>query len=65
MSEALKVYVSYKKEKDKSLTLYFNYMNYLDTPFIKIVENRAVPDTVDRTYLKLAAGEEGLLDVVV
>lgn len=65
LDDALKVYVSYKKEEDKTITLYFNYMNYLDTPFIKIADNKPVPALIDGTYLKLAAGEEGLLDIVV
>ena len=65
LSEALKVHVSYKREEDKSLTLYFNYMNYFDTPYVKIQDNKPVPDTIDGTYLKLKAGEEGTLDIVV
>lgn len=40
-------------------------MNYLDTPFVKLEDNRPVPATIDGTFLKLAAGEEGLLDIVV
>lgn len=40
-------------------------MNYLDTPYVKIVDNRPVPDVVDGTFLKLKAGEEGTLDLMV
>lgn len=65
LNDALKIYASYKKEEDQSITLYFNYMNYLDSPFVKIVNGKTAIDVIDGTYLKLEAGEEGQLDVVV
>lgn len=34
LSKYLNIYVNYKKNEDKKLTLYFNYVNYLNTPYI-------------------------------
>lgn len=65
LSEALKIYVSYKKEEDQTITLYFNYTNYLDTPFVRVENNQPVQTVIDGTYLKLAAGEEGQLDLMI
>lgn len=59
--------VNYKREDDFSgITLYFNYNNYLNSPFIKIDEDyNVLVDTIDNTYLKLKSGESGYLDIVI
>jgi hypothetical protein len=59
--------VNYKREDDFSgITLYFNYNNYINSPFIKIDDDyNVLVDTIDNTYLKLKSGESGYLDIVI
>lgn len=59
--------MNYKREDDlQGITLYFNYNNYINSPFIKIdSENNVLIDTIDQTYLKLKSGESGYLDIVI
>lgn len=61
------LYVNYKRDEDlNGITLYFNYNNYLNSPFIKMDEyGRVLIDTIDSTYLKLKSGESGYLDVMI
>ena len=64
LSNILKIYVNYKRSRDGSITLYFNYYNYLNTPFVKFDEKgQLLADTIDGTYLMLGPGEEGRLDI--
>ena len=66
LQKLLRIYVSYKKDTDDhSITLYFNYFNYFDTPYIKIENQLLYSDTIQGTYLKLKTGEDGLLDIVL
>lgn len=68
ISEQLKIYASYKRDRanNDSLTLYFNYFNYFNSPYLKIENGCDIKiDTIDGTYLKLKAGEDGILDLVV
>jgi len=62
-SDLMKLYVNYKKSDD-GITLYFNYFNYLNTPYVRIEQNKVYPDYVDGTYLKLGPGENGVVNVV-
>ena len=57
------VYVNYKKESDGTITMFFNYYNYINTPFVKIKDNKTAIDTREGTYLKLKSGEDGLLNI--
>lgn len=63
----LKVYASYKKDDATgTIDLYFNYYNYVNSPFVKIDNgNQIKVDTIPSTYLKLKAGEEGMLDIML
>ena len=68
MLEQLKIYASYKRDKtnNNSLTLYFNYYNYINSPYLKIDNQHDIKlDVIDGTYLKLKSGEDGILDLVV
>ena len=58
ISKFLRVYVNYKKDKDNGngIVLYFNYENYYNTPFVRILNNRTYSDIIDGTYLKLRPG---------
>jgi len=63
VDKLLKIYVNYKKENDRSITLYFNYYNYISTPYIKFSNGTTTIDTRSGTYLKLKNGEDGLLRI--
>lgn len=66
LARMLKLYVNYKRNQDNgTLDLYFNYFNWFDSPYVKIVENKTYIDTIPGTYLKLAAGEDGTLDIII
>jgi hypothetical protein len=65
LKKFLNVYVHYKRNPDKTLTLYFNYYNYINTPYVRIDGNKTKMDTIDGTYLKLKPGEDGKLDIVI
>ena len=66
LQKLLRIYVSYAKDTDdNSITLYFNYFNYFDSPYIKIENQLLYSDTIQGTYLKLKAGEDGILDIVL
>ena len=61
------LYVNYKRDEDlNGITLYFNYNNYLNSPFIKFDDDyNILIDTIDSTYLKLKSGENGYLDIII
>lgn len=61
LDDVLKIYVNFNKE----MTLYFNYSNYLRSPYIKQEDGNVLIDTIDGTYLKLKKGDNGILNVVV
>jgi len=66
LSQFLKLYANYKKNSDNNtIDLYFNYFNWLDSPYIKLDGVKQYVDTLDTTYLKLKSGEDGILDVVL
>lgn len=65
LDNSCKLYVNYKKTDKKQIVLYFNYFNYLETPYVIYRDGLVYPDIVDNTYLKLNPGESGVLDVVV
>lgn len=60
----LNMYVNFKKAEN-GITLYFNYQNYVNPPFIKFKGQKYTFDVIPGTYLKLAPGEDGVLDVIV
>lgn len=61
LDDVLKIYVNFNKE----MTLYFNYSNYLRSPYIKQEDGNVLIDTIGGTYLKLKKGDNGILNVVV
>ena len=66
ITDLLRIYINYRKAPDGGIHLYFNYINYLNTPFVKFGDDRNVlADIIPNTYLKLAPKEEGILDIVV
>ena len=64
MEELLRIYVNYGKCDDGGIRLYFNYMNYLNSPYLKMADNKTYIDTMDNTYLSLKPDENGILDIV-
>lgn len=40
LSDFLKILVNYKKERDRSITLFFNYENYINTPYVRLEHGR-------------------------
>ena len=65
VNKFMNIYVNYKKEDDDSITLYFNYNNYLATPYVKIDNGKIKTDIIQGTYLKLKSGESDVLDILV
>lgn len=65
LENSCKLYVNYKKTDKNQIVLYFNYFNYLETPYVMFRDGHVYPNIVDNTYLKLNPGESGVLDVVV
>ena len=65
VNKFMNIYVNYKKEDDDSITLYFNYNNYLATPYVKIDNNKVKTDIIKGTYLKLKSGESDVLDILI
>ena len=65
VNKFMNIYVNYKKEDDDSITLYFNYNNYLATPYVKIDNGKIKTDIIKGTYLKLKSGESDVLDILV
>ena len=66
LSRFMKLYANYKKNPDdNSIDLYFNYFNWLDSPYIKLDGIKQYIDTIDSTYLKLKTGEDGILDIIL
>ena len=63
----LRIYINYKKDvtNNNAIVLYFNYNNYINTPYVKVDNFKVYTDIIDDTYLKLAPGESGKLDIVV
>lgn len=67
VAELTRVYVNFAKYGEpgsEKIRLYFNYMNYLDSPYIKVEGGRTYVDTIPGTYLRLDQDEDGVLDVV-
>jgi galactitol-specific phosphotransferase system IIB component len=67
IQDMFNIYVTYKKdvENQNKITLYFNYNNYINTPFIKIEDSKVYSNIIEGTYLKLEAGENDSLDIVI
>lgn len=58
------IYVQYDNDGN-GIALYFNYMNFYQTPFVKIENNECVNEIIKGSYLKLLPNEEGILDIVI
>lgn len=56
------IFVQYEKNQD-GITLYFNYMNYYNTPFVKLENGVQVNRVMDNAYLKLLPGQDGIIDI--
>lgn len=66
LARMMKLYINYKKNPEtKTLDLYFNYFNWFDSPYVKIIDNKTYIDTIESTYLKLEAGKDGFLDIII
>ena len=64
IADLLKLYVNYKRS-DEGIVLYFNYYNYLNTPFVKVVDGKAYPDYIESSYCRVAPRETGYVSIVV
>ena len=60
----LKIYMNYKKSSS-GITLYANYQNFINSPFLKIVDGKPYVDTIDRTYAIIQPGDSQYLDIVL
>lgn len=60
----LRIYMSYSKTQD-GIVLYANYQNYVNSPFVKIEDGRALIDTIDGTYAKIGVGETKILNIMI
>ena len=49
----------------EKIRLFFNYYNFMNSPFIELVDGKPTVKAIEGTYLKLDPGESGLLDIVV
>lgn len=66
LDNLLDIYVNYKFDANNKIILYFNYYNYINSPFVEFKDTGKLKlYTVPRTYLKLKTGESGLLDIDV
>lgn len=68
VQKLFRIYVNYKKDMydGSAITLFFNYQNYLNSPFIRVGDGgRLYQDTIEGTYLRLGPGESGNLDLIV
>lgn len=61
---ALDMYFTYRTT-DSGIEIYVNYQNYLETPYSELRDGLEYPVMKDRTYLKLAPGENGDLDCMI
>lgn len=51
---------------DDNNTLYFNYSNFYNSPYIKVIDGEKISiDIIPGTYLKLKPGEDGILNIVL
>ena len=64
ISKLLRLYFNYKKTPD-GIVLYANYQNYINTPFVKVVNGKPYIDTIPGTYAKVMPGAVEDLDVIV
>lgn len=67
INKFLKIFVNYSRNPNTGdITLYFNYSNYFNTPFVQ-KENTGMFESVimSNTYLSLKPGESGSLDIVI
>ena len=63
LKKFLRMYVNYKKTSG-GIHLYFNYFNYLDTPYVRISDGKCYPNIIPNTYLHLKPNETGCLSFV-
>lgn len=64
LTEFMRLYVNYNKT-DSGIVLYFNYYNYLNTPFIRIEDGKTYPDYIDNTFCRISQGETSYVDIVI
>lgn len=64
VKKLLKLYVNYKQASD-GIHLYFNYFNFINTPYVEIRDNRLYPKILPETYLHLKPGQKGSVSFVV
>lgn len=60
----MRLHFNYAKTKN-GIVIYVNYANYINSPYVKLVDGRPYLALVDNTYLRLESGESGLISVVV
>lgn len=61
----LDIYTSYEVMPGEKIRLFFNYYNFINSPFIELAAGKPTIKAIEGTYLKLDPGESGLLDIVV
>lgn len=63
IDDFVKLYVNYARSEE-GIDLYFNYYNYIDSPYVRIHENKIYCDTIPGTYLSVAPNSSGFLNIV-
>ena len=59
-----RLHFNYAKGKN-GIDLYVNYANYINSPYVKLVDGLPYLSLIEGTYLKLPPGGEGLIDIVI
>lgn len=66
IKDLTKIFVNYKRDTETGkIVLYFNYFNYLNTPFVKIKDNKVYPEIIPSTFCEIMPGENKPLDIMI
>lgn len=66
LDELMTLYVNYEYDDNGNIIQYFNFYNYINSPFIEFdpIKKKLKSTDIDGTYLHLGPGETGKLDIV-
>lgn len=60
----LQIHMSYRRTSN-GIVLYANYQNYINSPYIKIVNGKTYVDTIPLTYARILPNEDAQLNIIV
>ena len=64
MRKFMKLYFSYSKS-NLGITLYVNYQNYVNSPYVKLQDGKPFMTILPQTYLKIAPNESGIISIIL